>query len=672
LDRPATKLAFGVRELSICSVLFLATWVVFGRAVENGFVNYDDPTYLTNNPTIQHGLTWNGMAWAFTANVSANWHPLTLVSLETDWSLFGANPAGHHAVSVFLHALNAMLAFLVLRRLTGSFWTSALSAALFACHPLRVESVAWASERKDVLSGFFGLLTLWFYAIYAARSEQHVRGAGRSYALSLFSFTLGLLAKPMLVTIPGVLALIDFWPLGRRLDRMRIWMEKVPFVGLSIASCLATYLAQRKGGAVAISISLKMRLETAAMAVPRYIGKIFWPENLSPLYPYPKLWPISSVAAAVLFIVAVSVAAVAWRRKHPWILTGWFWFLGMLIPVLGFVQVGLQSMADRYTYMPVLGLELASLWSLRDWVLTPGAGPWARRAAAIGSGAALVALSAMTWEQVGEWRDSGSLWRHAIETTANNAVAFNNLGSYLEGAGDRTHALPNYQKAVDIEPDYADAENNLGQALTSAGEPAEAVKHLRRALELRPNLVAARVNLGEALMRAGKIEEAVRELESVLADYPDTEPAVRDYGMALAMNGDTDKAISRLRSALQMDPGDAVAHGDLGMIFTLLHRWPEAVAEDRMAVRLKPNEAPGHYNLGVALQQSGSAIGAISEFGEAIRLMPVNPNAHANRGLLLAQIGRKEEALSELRTALQQNPGLTQVSVWIQTISSGP
>ena len=354
----------------IAAGLLVATLLIFARAIGNGFVNYDDPDYVTANAQVQGGITVAGIRWALTSGVASNWHPLTWMSHQLDVTLFGLDPRGHHATSVLWHALNAALAFLALRRLTGSVWRSAFCAALFAWHPLRVESVAWVSERKDVLSGFFFFAVLWLYAGYVRRRRDGLPWLA-AYVATLAAFALGLMAKPMLVTLPCLLLLLDFWPLRRvELARgagstwARLVLEKLPFFVFVIASAAVTYHVQKAGGSVTAQLSLGDRLGNAVIAVVRYLGTFLLPVDLAVLYPHPGSWPARKVVAALLVVGGLTAAAVWQLRRRPWIAVGWFWFLGTLVPVIGLVQVGLQSMADRYTYLTIIGVQVAAGWSL--------------------------------------------------------------------------------------------------------------------------------------------------------------------------------------------------------------------------------------------------------------------------------------------------------------------
>ncbi len=502
------------RDRWIAAALLVTTLLLFSRVLGPGygFVNYDDPDYVTANPHVQAGFSAAGVKWALTAGIASNWHPLTWMSHQLDWSWFGNAPRGHHATSVVLHALNAALAFAALRRLTGAVWTSAFCAALFAWHPLRVESVAWVSERKDVLSGFFWFAVLWAYAVYAERRRANDGRARRFYGLALVAFALGLMAKPMLVTLPCVLLLLDVWPLGRARaiqpagrpevgPYLSLVLEKLPFFALAAGSSVATYFVQKAGGSVTEALALDARLGNAVIAVVRYVGKFLLPFDLAVLYPHPGHWPARQIVAALCVIGGLTAIAGWQLRRRPWIAIGWCWFLGTLVPVIGIVQVGLQSMADRYTYLTMLGVQIAGLWTLREWVTSPGARrPWA----IVGAGV-LLACAARTWNQQGVWQNSFTLFDHALAVTADNYLAHNNRGIYLGDAGRTAEAVEDYRRALAIRPDYAEANNNLGRILVQEGRPAEAVPLLRRAVAARPTQLEARNNLANALSDAGAL-----------------------------------------------------------------------------------------------------------------------------------------------------------------------
>jgi len=543
------------RTIAVSAALFLGTLLVFSRAIGNDFVNYDDPVYVTENPPVQTGLTLEGIRWALTTSEAANWHPLTWISHMVDWSVFEDDPRGHHAVSVIWHALNTVLVFLLFRRLTNAFWLSAFSAALFAWHPLRVESVAWIAERKDVLSGFFGLLALWAYVVY-----DQQRGA-KWYWLSLGTFALGLLAKPMLVTLPVIMLLLDIWPLQRFHSAPRL--EKLPFLLLAAGSCAITLAVQQAGGSISTVLPLGARIANAFVAVVDYLEKFLWPNDLAVLYPHPGFWGSTTIGASVLLFVLVTAAALSQFRNRPWLAVGWFWFLIMLLPVLGFVQIGLHYMADRYTYLPILGLQLA---------LLPFFAKSSRPILVFAAVAVLSACVLRTWSQLGVWKNSFTLFDHALSVTHNNYLAYNNRGLFFDRSGRLDEAIADYKQSVTINPHYAEANNNLGQALTERGRPRDGIEMFRAALDANPTLLAAHNNLGNALADDGKPAEALPHYDFVLAREPKNVDALSNSGIALSMLGRYPEAIARLEEAVRLAPDNLNAQRNLAKARALMEQ----------------------------------------------------------------------------------------------------
>src|ERR1051325_295252 len=508
----------------ISLALALATVAVFSSVTRHGFVNYDDGSYVTENVHVKAGLTWRGLAWAFTNSHSSNWHPVTTLSHMLDCQLFGLNAGWHHAVNLLLHTTNAILLFWLLLRLTGALWRSAFVAALFALHPMHVESVAWVSERKDVLSALFGLLSLGAYANYAL-AKSRVEGressggsppealASRSstlnYRLALFFFALGLMSKPMLVTWPFVLLLLDFWPL-RRLDSLftlrhspGLLREKIPFLALSAASCLVTFLVQKSAGAVQLLayISIPHRLINCVVAYARYVGKTFWPVNLSAFYPLRDTWPAWQVAVAAAVLLLLTALAILRARQQPQFFFGWFWFVGTLVPVIGLVQVGSQAIADRYTYIPYVGLFIGVVWTLADFV---SGRPVLKWVTVFFCGASLAASAITARVQVRYWADSVSLFRHALAVTEENQIVHLSLGT----------------------------------ALCDAGQVDEGVAHLQAALRLNDGFVFARGKLAHVLAAQGKTDEAVEQYQIVVKQSPDLPEALNNLAWLFATHAD--------------------------------------------------------------------------------------------------------------------------------------
>jgi len=672
------------RPGALAGGLALLTLLVFLRAVEGDFVDYDDGQYVRANRHVQDGLSWRGVKWAFTTTHASNWHPLTWLSHMLDWHLYGAQPAGHHLTSVALHAANAALLFLALLHLTGVPGRSALVAALFALHPLRVESVAWVSERKDVLSGFFALLALLAYARYARKLATRnatpgqnaaltptAREVGTAYALALLCYALSLLSKPMGVTLPFVFLLLDYWPL-RRLPSAaqgggsspaagaatpwRLVREKLPFFALAAASSVMTFLAQRKGGAVTtlLNLPLTARIENALISYARYLGKAIAPLDLAVLYPHPGRWPRGQVVGAALLLAALSAWVVLWRRRWPAGLVGWCWFMGMLVPVIGLVQVGLQAMADRYTYLPLVGVLVAAVWGLSDLARRwPARG---RRLLGGAAGAVLVGWAALTWRQIGYWQNTETLFRRAIAVTKDNYLAHNNLGFFLSHQGRLPEALTHYQAAVRIKPDYEDALNNLGHALAGQGRDAEALPYYEAALRARPGHVEVHNNLGNALANLGRLDEAIVHYQIALRENPDHPGAHNNLGIALAMKGRPADALPHFAAALRARPDDAGTLSNSGNALAALHRFDEAVLHYRRALRLRPDDAQVHNNLGNVLAELGRLDEAVPHYERALALQADNPEAHFNLGMVLARQGRREAAVRHWREALRLKP----------------
>ncbi len=557
-------------------VLASATLIVFWPVLGNDFVVYDDRTYVTNNPHVRGGISPDGLLWSLTASRAANWHPLTWISHMLDWQLYGDDPMGHHLTSLLLHLVNALLLFFLLDRLTGEVWRSAFVAALFALHPLHVESVAWIAERKDLLSTCLGLLATLAYVRYARRP-----GAGR-YLPVMLLLALGLAAKPMLVTLPFVLLLLDYWPL-RRLTWKRVW-EKIPLFALAAASSVVTLVVQRAGGATRSveGFPLPERLFNAVVAYATYLWKTVWPRDLAVFYPHPgatlAAWKIGLSALVLIAITAVAVRA---RRSRPYLIVGWLWYLGMLVPVIGLVQVGSQSMADRYTYLPLIGLFVIVAWVVGDVLPRPGAARLAVPAAI-----ALVALSWSTRAQLGVWRSSETLFEHALAVTERNYVARNNLGLVLAERGLLDEAVTHYEAALSYEPDHAPLHVNLANARLKQARADEAFRHYRRALELDPDSADANYNLGLALARQGRFEEAVARYEKALRAAPEDPELHNNLGSSLARLGAPDEAVEHFTRAIRLRPDYARAHANLAGGLFLLGRYEEAWAEVRAARRL--------------------------------------------------------------------------------------
>ncbi len=590
------------------------------------FLNFDDPDYVSANAHVRQGITPSGIAWAFTSTESANWFPLTRLSHMLDVELFGLDAGWHHLVNVLLHAIATLLLFAFFYRATKAQWPSALVALLFALHPLHVESVAWIAERKDVLSALFWFLTLWLYVRYIEKPETS------RYLLVLVSFVLGLLSKPMIVTLPFVLLLVDVWPLRRRL----LLGEKIPFFVLSAASAIVTYLAQAGSGAVeALSVPFGFRLENGLLSYWIYIEKMFWPAGLAVFYPYPQQIAAWQAAAATLAILAISAATLRVWRKHPYLAVGWFWYLGTLVPVIGLIQVGAQARADRYSYVPMVGLLIMLAWGAADIVRF---WPRVRNAVAALAVAACAVCAVLTFIQIQYWRNSETLFRHALDVTRANRLAHHNLGVALADQGRFPEAIEQYQAALQIEPNAANVQTDYGNALAKSGRIPEAIEHYRAALQFLPDAPITHNDLANALT-------------SIPGSMPE---AIAEYQTALRLKPDYTEARNNLA---QVQSNAAEMEYNLGVELAKSSKPDAAMARFEEALRLKPDYVDAHNNLGVVLAGAGRVQEAISHFETALRIDPNSVDAHVNLGIAFSGIpGRRPEAIRHFRAALRVKP----------------
>ncbi len=644
--------------------LFLGTAVLFGRSIQFGFLDYDDPDYVTQNVHIQHGFNGPDVRRAFISGHAANWHPLTWLSHMLDWRLFGDQPHGHHATNVLLHSLNAVFVFLALRRLTGAFWTSAFCAAIFAWHPLRVESVAWISERKDLLCGFFGLATIWAYAVYADRRRTH-RGGWGFYGLALIAFALGLLSKAMLVTLPFVLVLLDFWPLRRTEmgKSFREWisnstgflLEKLPFFVLAAGSCFATYHFQKAGGAVVSRLSLQSRFANAAVSVVLYLKMMIWPIGLAVGYPFPDQRAWSIVAAAVGFIFLISAVTILQWRRRPWILIGWLWFSGMLVPVIGIVKVGMQGMADRYTYLPMLGVELAMLWSVRD--LLPASWKKGMWSCAI---LVLMACAGLTWNQLGIWQDQRSLYEHALAVTQDNFLAESYLGSYLANAGRLEEARGHLRRAVEIKPSYCDGRYKLGVILDRLGRADEAEAQYQQVLAMAPEYPHAHLGLAVILMHQDRAAEALPHLEAALRENDEDADVWLAMGMAHARLQHMQQAINCYEKLIAMNPTNAEAFFDYANALDQFDRDEEALPQYEKAVQINPHIKGVFCNWGNALRKLKRLDAACDIYHWGISMDPADADSLYGLASALDDMGHGEEARANLERAVEIRPAFAE------------
>ena len=548
-------------NLAVCAFLLLAIVAVFGQTARYDFTDCDDNQYVTENPQVMGGVSVEGVVWAFTRSHASNWHPLTWLSHMLDCEFYGLeHPGGHHLTNVILHAANTILLFLLLRQLICDLWASAFVAALFAIHPLHVESVAWIAERKDVLSGLLFMLTLAAYVGYARREFSLAR-----YLLVTVLLALGLLAKPMLVTLPFVLLLLDFWPLGRFGRGWSIVGEKLPWIALSACCCVMTFIAQRAGNAV---VPLRLgplwvRITNAVVAYAGYLVQFFWPLNLAVLYPHPgPSLPIWKIVASCLLLLGISAWAIAWRRKRPYLLVGWLWYLGMLVPVIGIVQVGGQAMADRYTYLTQIGLCIALALGMSQ---AAGDSPSRRRMYWISSALAVLVLGICASRQATYWRNTETVLRHALACTKGNFVSHYALAAWLERHDRMEEAIVQYEKGSDIDPLNVATQNHIGTILANRGRIDDAIVHFGKALDLKPDDAETCNNIGRALITKGRPDLAIIGFEKALAAKPGFADAENNLGTALLKTGHVDAAIAHYQRAVQINPSYMDARHNLAV-----------------------------------------------------------------------------------------------------------
>ena len=594
-----------------------------------------------------------------------------MLSHILDYQLFGLKPWGHHLINVLFHALNAALVFMLLRQLTGATWRSLSVAALFAVHPLRVESVAWIAERKDVLSGFFGLLALIFYTRYAqkrsgvAGQEFNVRIVPMldsrpvilDYMLAVVFLAMGLMSKPMLVTWPFVMLLLDYWPLERfKLNRTRsLVAEKIPFFVLAAVASVVTFVVQKHGSSLETGeyLSLGARSGNALVSYCRYLGKMIWPMNLAVFYPHPGHWPMEKVILAGGLMLGISILLFMTRRRYPFLLMGWLWFCGVLVPMIGLVQTGGQAMADRHTYIASLGILVLMVW---------GAYELTRRwryhviALSVAGCAAIVICITLTRQQLGYWKDSEALFRHTLEVTENNDVARNNLGAALFKKGQTNEAIIQCQEIIRLNPDYAGAYYNLGVVFDGEGKTNEAISLYQKAIRLYPGYTDAYYNLAVALFKKGQTNEAISLYQEVIRLNPSYAYAYYNLGIVFDGEGKTDEAISLYQKAIHFNPVYADAYYNLGVALFKKSRTNEAISLYQKAIRLNPSYADAYYNLGIALFKKGQTDEAISQFQEAIRLNPDYTDAYYNLGVVFDGEGKTDEAINLYQKVIRLNP----------------
>ena len=627
------------RTLLLCFVLAAATFAAFEGVRSNDFVFYDDDKYITGNDEVLRGLSIKSLKWAFTTNHTGYWHPLTWISHLIDVSVFGLNPAGHHLVSVGFHIANVILLFLILKKMTSAVWLSAFVAAVFGLHPLGVESVAWAAERKNVLSSFFAFLTIWAYLRYARKP-----GLWR-YIVVAVLFAAGLLSKPMLVTLPFVLILLDYWPIAR-FGELKGWRwlrraitDKVPLLVTSAVLCAVTYMGQ-KAVAVVIDISslpLITRIDNSLVSYIRYIGKIFYPTPLAALYPLDMNgYPSWKVILCLVLLLAATTVVILERRRYRFLLTGWFWYLGTLVPVIGLVQVGVQSMADRYMYLPGIGIYIIVAWLAGE---TAAKLRLPKIVPAITGATILVALLLITRMQVGYWKNSESLFRHTLDVTTNNYVMYKNYGQVLKSKGQLDEAIDNFRRALEFSPGWAEAHDKLACALQDKGHDAEAAAEFATALRIKPDKIEVRNRYGNALVKIKQYDKAFEQFDMVLAENPRELSALNNLYKAGVESRQIDKALGMILNLQAKDPNNFEFCQKAGLLYGMKGDINTATKQLEKACRLS------NYQVAEPMAFLSQAYAAKKDMKNAIDM--------AQKAISAAQKEGRDDVVAQLKDSLE-------------------
>jgi protein O-mannosyl-transferase len=634
------------RIIAVCSLLALCAAVPYLGIGSLGFTNFDDPGYVTENAHVKSGLTPESLSWAATSTEQWNWHPLTWVSHMLDVQVYGMNALGHHSTSLILHLLSTLLLFGVLSSMTGAVWPSAATAALFAVHPLHVESVAWVSERKDVLSSLFWLLAIWAYV-------RWVESRRRSHALQVFVFfLLGLASKPMVVTLPFVLLLLDYWPLkrfpkaaavrgkrrgpiGTHRSFRSLIVEKIPLFILSAVSCVITYAVQHREGSVVSfqALPLGARLANAVVSYALYLRRTVWPSDLCAFYPRPEGVAWLSVITALILLMSITATAVRMRETRPYFITGWLWYLGTLVPVIGLVQVGDQALADRYTYIPLTGIFLMLAWGFNDLATSY---PATKKTIAGLAAVVVLAFGWVTWNQTRTWETSESLFNRVLQVTDRNPIAWLNMGEALASRGEHGAAIALYEDALRKDPNNAEIRANLGMLLVITGKDQEATAQFEAALLLNPHQPDAHNGLGTLLAIADRLDEAIRHHQQALESRPRFPQARYNLGKEYAAKGMTDRAIEQLQKAIELKPDYTEAHEKLAAVLTGEKRLADAEPHYRAAIMARPENPDLRFRFAQTLAQMGNLDESVAQLREAVRIRPDWPAALNNLAWFLA------------------------------------
>ncbi|OQX10679.1 MAG: hypothetical protein BWK80_45505 [Desulfobacteraceae bacterium IS3] len=615
-------------DVLICFLLVAAIAAVYGQTGQYDFVTYDDGEYVYENIHVKAGLTWESIVWAFTTTHMSNWHPLTWLSYMLEVQIYGpsfsADAGLHHLGNVLFHIINSLLLFSVLKKMTGALWQSAFVAALFALHPLHVESVAWISERKDVLSMFFWLLTMWGYARYVESPEKY------NYLITLLFFMAGLMSKPMVVTLPFVLILLDFWPLKRlKKSFTSIFYEKIPFFVLTAILSAVTFFAQKSESAVGTLSVLPLdgRIANALVSYISYIVKMILPYGLSVFYPHPFTFPIWQVAGAAVLLIAISAFVFRNLRQKPYLAVGWLWYIGTLVPVIGLVQVGSQSMADRYTYIPLIGLFIIIAHGIPD--ILP-ARRYKKTGLALFAAVIISILMIMTETQAGYWKNSFTLFQHALAVTSDNYIAHRCVGDELFHQGKTDEAIRHYQEALRISPNYANAYNNLGAALFHKGKTDEAIVCLEEALRLKPDFAGAHKNLAQILPLRAKRDAEIAKIQNEFQDNPNQPELYCKIGNVYKSYGQWDKAVEQYRKALSVQPEFTEALNLTAIVYAAMGKYDDALSLLKKSLRIQPDNPDVCYYIACVFARQQQTQDAVFWLKAAVR------NGFENRNLLKA------------------------------------
>ncbi len=606
-------------------VALLATiFLIYIKVINFDFISFDDPGYIVNNVIVKSGLSLASMAWAFKTFAMNNWHPVTWLSYLLDIQLFGPRPSWLHLENVLLHTCNSLLAFLLLSYTTRSFWRSLAVAAFFGLHPLHVESVAWISERKDVLSTFFWFLSMLAYSRYGRDNEKSF------YLLSLILFCIGIMAKPMLVTLPLILLLWDIWPLNRislpDFDKggcLRLLAEKIPFFAVSFLSCAVTYYAQFQGGSVASieSLSLSLRLANAGLSYLKYIGKMFWPSSLAVVYPYDVHLSVLIGAGAGLILAVMTFLVIRFARRNEYLLTGWLWYLVTLVPVIGIVHVGQQAMADRYSYVPLFGLFIILAWGLPDLLANI---KYKQEIIAATAGGTLALAAAFTWLQLDYWKDSLSLYMHAADAFNGNYMAYRGIANIFNKEGRYDDAISYADKALKANPNDDIAYSQLAYAVEKKGMTGDAMYYYGESLRINPKFIYSRYNLANLLMMTGHSDEAAYHYRVAVDQHPERLDIRMSYGAAMFRVGNYSEAYNQFNTVLQQEPGNFDALYNMGVLHAMQGHFQESIELFTRALAINPSSATAHYNLGLAYEKLGDRVEAGRHFDEARRIDPTH------------------------------------------------